>query len=440
MSTESQPDGGGHDGAVRTVVHLVRHGLVENPHGVLYGRLPDYHLSAIGREMAATTAAYLSGRDVTHLRCSPLERAQESMEPIAAIYPLPVTIDGRVIEAQNHLEGQQVSLGGPALRDPKNWWLFRNPLKPSWGEPYTEIVARMRLAMQDAAAAAAGHEAVVVSHQLPIWMARCDAEGRRLAARPAQTRVRPVQRHLLHPDRRPGHLGRLRLAGRRPDPGRQDQEVRRGRLTMVRRLSRRTDAPPASAATGQLSRRVGAAALAGVLLLAAGCSSTDRSTDGGYVGTTASSVTLVPPDQRKAIPTVSGDRLGGQGTLSTADYAGKVVVINVWGSWCPPCREEAPALEAASEKTAGTAAFVGITTKDSDPAPAEAFVRSFGITYPSIFDPTGNVLLSFAGTVPPSAIPSTLVLDQQGRIAVRVLGTVSTDTLVDMVHDVAAGK
>ena len=168
----------------RTVVHLVRHGLVENPHGVLYGRLPDYHLSALGREMAATTAKFLAGRDVTHLRCSPLERAQESMEPVAEIYPLPVTIDGRAIEAQNHLEGQQVSLGGPAMRDPKNWWLFRNPLKPTWGEPYAEIVERMRLVLRDAAQSAAGHEAIVVSHQLPIWMVRCDAEGRRLAHDP----------------------------------------------------------------------------------------------------------------------------------------------------------------------------------------------------------------------------------------------------------------
>jgi broad specificity phosphatase PhoE len=134
--------------------------------------------------MAATTAAFLADRDVTHLRCSPLERAQESMEPIAAIYPIPVTIDGRVIEAGNLLEGQHVSLGGPAMRTPKNWWLFRNPLRPTWGEAYTEIVARMRLAMRDAAVAAQGHEAIVVSHQLPIWMARCDAEGRRLAHDP----------------------------------------------------------------------------------------------------------------------------------------------------------------------------------------------------------------------------------------------------------------
>ena len=194
MSSVERPDGtrpepvegpaGGEQPESRTLVHLVRHGLVQNPGGILYGRLPDYHLSEIGREMAAVTAGFLAGRDVTHLRCSPLERAQESMEPIAAVYPIPVTIDGRVIEAGNLLEGQLVSFGGPAMRRPKNWWLFRNPLRPTWGEAYTEIVARMRLAMRDAAAAARGHEAIVVSHQLPIWMARCDAEGRRLAHDP----------------------------------------------------------------------------------------------------------------------------------------------------------------------------------------------------------------------------------------------------------------
>lgn len=164
----------------RTIVHLVRHGEVFNPGGLLYGRLPDYHLSDLGREMAVAVAEHLRGRDVTHLRCSPLERAQETMEPIAAaLGDQPVTTDGRVIEAGNQLEGLKVT--APALlRNPKTWALFRNALKPSWGEPYADIVARMRLAMKDAAQAAAGHEAVIVSHQLPVWMARCDAEGRRL--------------------------------------------------------------------------------------------------------------------------------------------------------------------------------------------------------------------------------------------------------------------
>ena len=163
----------------RTVVHLVRHGEVYNPAGLLYGRLPDYHLSDNGRQMAELVAADLGARDITHLRCSPLERAQETMEPLAAALELPVTTDDQVIEADNRLQGLKVTLGA-TLRNPKSWWLFRNAIKPTWGEPYAEIVARMRLAVRDAAAAAEGHEAVIVSHQLPIWMARRDAEGRRL--------------------------------------------------------------------------------------------------------------------------------------------------------------------------------------------------------------------------------------------------------------------
>jgi broad specificity phosphatase PhoE len=163
----------------RTVVHLVRHGEVDNPTGLLYGRLPDYHLSELGRDMARAVAEDLRARDIVHLRCSPLERAQETMEPIAEALGLPVTTDERVIEAENYLQGLKVSFPG-LLRRPRFWWYFRNVLKPTWGEPYREIVARMRLAMKDAVEAAAGHEAVIVSHQLPIWMARRDAEGRRL--------------------------------------------------------------------------------------------------------------------------------------------------------------------------------------------------------------------------------------------------------------------
>jgi len=173
----------------RTIVHLVRHGEVLNPAGLLYGRLPDYHLSDLGREMATLVAADLRGRDITHLRCSPLERAQETMEPLAGALGLPVTTDDRVIEADNQLQGLKVTF--PALiRNPKSWWLFRNALKPTWGEPYPAIVARMRLALRDAAASAQGHEAVVVSHQLPIWMARRDAEGRRLFHDPRRRECR----------------------------------------------------------------------------------------------------------------------------------------------------------------------------------------------------------------------------------------------------------
>ncbi|MGH3340815.1 MAG: TlpA disulfide reductase family protein, partial [Propionibacteriaceae bacterium] len=151
-------------------------------------------------------------------------------------------------------------------------------------------------------------------------------------------------------------------------------------------------------------------------------------------------LTRIPPDQRQELPTVSGPALGSNRTISSQDYRGKVVVINVWGSWCPPCRKEAPDLQAASVETKETAQFIGITSKDYDPAPAEAFVRSFQITYPSIYDPTGKVLLAFAGELPPSAIPSTMIIDRQGRLAVRVLSEVSKITLVDMINDVANGQ
>jgi broad specificity phosphatase PhoE len=166
-------------GQSRTIVHLVRHGEVDNPAGLLYGRLPDYHLSDLGIQMAERVAEHFRERDVVHLRSSPMERAQETAAPLAEALGLPVVIDSRVIEAANYFEGLRLSFAG-ALRHPKNWLYFRNPFKPSWGEAYTEVLARTRLAMRDAAEAALGHEAVIVSHQLPIWISRINAEGRRM--------------------------------------------------------------------------------------------------------------------------------------------------------------------------------------------------------------------------------------------------------------------
>jgi broad specificity phosphatase PhoE len=133
--------------------------------------------------MAERVADYFRERDVVHLRSSPLERAQETAAPIAEVLALPVVIDTRMIEAANHLEGLRLSFDG-ALRHPKNWLYFRNPFKPSWGESYSDVLARVRPAMRDAAEAAFGHEAVIVTHQLPIWVARSNAEGRRMAHDP----------------------------------------------------------------------------------------------------------------------------------------------------------------------------------------------------------------------------------------------------------------
>lgn len=158
--------------AERTIVHLMRHGEVHNPTGILYGRLPEFYLSELGHEMAQAAADSLAGRDVTYLVASPLDRAQQTAHPTAELFALPIVTDERVIEAGNTFEGSKFGVGAGSLRHPSVWWRLRNPLKPSWGEPYAQIAARMRAAVADAREAARGHEAVIVSHQLPVWTAR----------------------------------------------------------------------------------------------------------------------------------------------------------------------------------------------------------------------------------------------------------------------------
>ncbi len=171
-----------------TTVHLMRHGEVFNPEGVLYGRLAGYRLSELGRTMALRVADHLkgNGHDVVHLVSSPLQRAQETAAPIAEAFGLSIVTDDRVIEAENHFEGLTFGVGDGALHHPRHWWHLRNPFRPSWGEPYRVQAARMLAAAADARDAARGHEAVIVSHQLPVWMARSRAEGRRLWHDPRQ--------------------------------------------------------------------------------------------------------------------------------------------------------------------------------------------------------------------------------------------------------------
>jgi broad specificity phosphatase PhoE len=164
----------------RTIVHLMRHGEVHNPKGVLYGRLPDFHLSDLGREMAEIVGAHLSDHDVTAVVASPLDRAQETATPIASAHGLSIVTDERVIEADNYFEGKTFGVGDGSLRYPKHWPKLINPFKPSWGEPYREIADRMLAAIADARRLARGHEAVLVSHQLPVWTARSQLEGRHL--------------------------------------------------------------------------------------------------------------------------------------------------------------------------------------------------------------------------------------------------------------------
>ena len=162
-----------------TVVHLLRHGEVSNPNGVLYGRLPGYHLSGNGRLMAAAAADFFAERPVAALFASPLERAQETALPVAERLGLEIVTDERLIESVNVLEGKTVTLAELAL-NPANWRYLWNPFRPSWGEPYQEVVTRMRQVIDRAREAARGQEAVCVSHQLPIWVSRLAAEHQRL--------------------------------------------------------------------------------------------------------------------------------------------------------------------------------------------------------------------------------------------------------------------
>jgi broad specificity phosphatase PhoE len=168
-----------------TLVHLLRHGEVENPNGIIYGRLPGYHLSATGRLMASAAADFFAERAVVAIFSSPLERAQETARPVAERLGLPIVTDDRLIESWNHFEGLRFGVGDGALKSPAHWPRLINPFQPSWGEPYRDVADRMLSVMADAREAAAGREAVCVTHQLPIWVTRRMAEGRRLWHNPA---------------------------------------------------------------------------------------------------------------------------------------------------------------------------------------------------------------------------------------------------------------
>ena len=183
--------------------------------------------------------------------------------------------------------------------------------------------------------------------------------------------------------------------------------------------------------------------LAGVMTtvaMLAGCADgqvqrRDSGDQAGYVSGVG--VTTIAPDERDAAPAFSGPTLDGA-EFALADQSGQVVVLNVWGSWCPPCRKEAPALQAVSESLAPRGVeFVGVNTRDT-PEGARGYVTEFGITYPSVVDTDGTRLLAFR-ELPPTAIPSTLVIDREGRLAARILGPISEISLRDIVTQVADG-
>ncbi|MGB8391648.1 histidine phosphatase family protein [Mycobacterium sp.] len=166
--------------AEQTRVHVVRHGEVHNPGGILYGRLPGFRLSEAGRAQAAAVAGALADRDIAAVVASPLQRAQETAARIAAMHDLPVDTDPDLIESANFFQGRRVGPGDGAWRDPRFWWQLRNPFTPTWGEPYAEIAARMTTAVDKARARGAGREVVCVSHQLPVWTLRLHLSGKRL--------------------------------------------------------------------------------------------------------------------------------------------------------------------------------------------------------------------------------------------------------------------
>ncbi len=165
---------------MRTTVHLLRHGEVHNPDKVLYGRLPHFRLSDDGRQMAVDAAEALRGCDVSEVCASPLQRAQETAAPIGAVFGLTTTTDDRLIESTNVFEGKRVGVGDGVLQTPSSWRHLYDPFTPSWGEPYLQIARRMLHAAEDVRDRNLGHEAVCVSHQLPIWTVRRYVEGRRL--------------------------------------------------------------------------------------------------------------------------------------------------------------------------------------------------------------------------------------------------------------------
>jgi len=172
---------------VASQVHLVRHGEVHNPSGILYGRLPGFRLSELGVRMAQTAADDLlsRGRTMSALCASPLQRAQESAGPIAETFSLPVRTEARIIEPANHFEGTVMR---SALRNPINWpWLI-NPLRPTWGESYRSIAKRMRAAVDDAFDSVPAGDVVLVSHQLPIWTLHLALAGERFMHDPRKRR------------------------------------------------------------------------------------------------------------------------------------------------------------------------------------------------------------------------------------------------------------
>jgi len=161
-------------------IHFVRHGEVHNPEKILYGLQPGWRLSDRGNKMAAVIGEWSTKLDLGAIHSSPLQRAQETVAPIIAKHKLSLTTDKNLIEASNIFEGKKFELGSGVLRHPSSWRYLYNPWKPSWGEPYDQLISRMLKGLFAARDAAGGKDAICISHQLPIWILRSAVEGRRL--------------------------------------------------------------------------------------------------------------------------------------------------------------------------------------------------------------------------------------------------------------------
>ncbi|HEY1133223.1 MAG TPA: TlpA disulfide reductase family protein [Nocardioides sp.] len=180
----------------------------------------------------------------------------------------------------------------------------------------------------------------------------------------------------------------------------------------------------------------GAALLLGLALLS-GCTDVEGTGDAGYVSADGQLTEYAVAERGDPI-VLEGEDLEGQ-DLSLEDFRGTPVVVNVWGSWCPPCRAEAPDLVDAAAELGDAAVFVGINNRDSSTAQAQSFEREYGVEYPSFYSPDGRALLAFAGSLSPRAIPSTTVLDREGRVAATIVGRVpSATTVVTLVETVLA--
>ena len=349
---------------------------------------------------------------------SPLQRTQESAAPILAAFGLPIHLDERLIEPENRFEGKRMRGPGGALRDPRNWPSLVNPARPSWGEPFRSISARMLAAIDDAFHSVDDGDVVLVSHQLPIWMVHRTLAGERLAHDPRKRRcdlssITTLACAATCPPRS------ATRAPPRPSWCRPTMWVQCEPPTAppARRPSPASPLPPWPST---------------------GCTTSDpladqyRAGDGkGYIAGDGS-VTEIPADERG--DAVEFDRHPRRRLARSAPPTTPARCS--WSTSGTPAAPRAaprpPTCKEISEQFAGNgASFLGVNVRDQA-ASAIAFNESYEISYPSVMDvDDGGMQLAFSGSIPPNAVPTTLVLDSSGRVAARILGQVNSPSILE---------